>query len=214
MRLVMLFLALALLFLIPFVLWGDSLQATFAGEGAREWLEARGGWAWAAGLILLVSDVLLPIPSTAVLAALGYVYGAALGGAIGSIGSMLSAVVAYLACRLIGQRAARWLVGERDLQRGEKLFRSVGGWLVALSRWLPLLPEVVACMAGLARMPWISFLVAVACGSVPMAFTFAAVGELGSDRPVLAIVLSAALPLLIWPAARRWLLRRRAAELR
>ena len=36
--------------------------------------------------------------------------------------------------------------------RGHQLFHDYGGWILALSRWLPLLPEVVACMAGLFHM--------------------------------------------------------------
>ena len=78
--------------------------------------------------------------------------------------------------------------------------------MVALSRWLPLLPEVITCMAGLSKMPFHTFLLALACGSVPMAFTFAAVGELGADYPALSLCLSAFFPLLFWPIVHYFLL--------
>ena len=81
---------------------------------------------------------------------------------------------------------------------------------MALSRWLPLFPEVVACMAGLSRMPPVSFFVALVCGSLPLAFTFAAVGARGVDSPALALSLSALLPIVLWPLA-QWFLKRRAA---
>ena len=73
-----------------------------------------------------------------------------------------------------------------------------GGWLVALSRCLPILPEVIACMAGLTRMPAATFFAALACGSLPMGFVFAAIGHTGNDRPGLAIGLSLLLPVGFW----------------
>ena len=77
-------------------------------------------------------------------------------------------------------------------------FERSGGWMVALSRCLPLLPEVIACLAGLASMPLRKFTVALACGAVPVGFVFAWIGHLGQDRPALAIGLSLAIPPVLW----------------
>ena len=71
-----------------------------------------------------------------------------------------------------------------------------------LSRWLPLAPEVVACMAGLTRMPARGFHLALACGSIPLGFVFAAVGHAGVSRPLLAIALTALLPPALWLVVR------------
>ena len=209
MRLLAIFLFLALLFTLPFLIWGDAFEATFTVDGAVDWLRGWGSWAWAAGIILLVLDIVLPVPATAVMTALGAIYGPVIGGVIGTVGSMLSGAAAYVVCRSLGRSAALKLAGERDLARGEQLFARAGGWAVALSRWLPLFPEVITCMAGLARMPPWSFATALACGAAPMAFTFAAVGTLIEDRPLLTIALSAFLPIVLWPAA-HLLLQRRA----
>lgn len=43
-------------------------------------------WAWAVGIALVWADVVLPVPQTAVIAALGIVYGPLLGGLLGSLG--------------------------------------------------------------------------------------------------------------------------------
>ena len=197
-RLLGLFVALAALLLIPFALWGEGLGRAFTPAGAAAWLTDYGRWAWAAGLLLLTMDLVLPIPATAVMAALGFVYGPLAGGLLGAAGSILSGLLAYGLCRLLGRRGAARLLGPSDLARGERLFARVGGWLVVLSRWLPLFPEVIACMAGLTRMPAGAFVAALACGSLPLAFTFAAVGHAGVDRPGLALGLSALLPPLLW----------------
>ena len=52
-----------------------SLQASEALLALRGY----GSWAWAVGIALVWADVLLPIPQTAVIAALGIIYGTWLG---------------------------------------------------------------------------------------------------------------------------------------
>jgi len=205
MRLLWLMVGLALLLLIPFFIWGRSLDEAFSTKNAAAWLQNFGPWAWAAGLLLLVSDLFLPIPGTAVMAALGFVYGPFWGGLLGAAGSFCGGALAYGLCRGLGRRIAVLLVGEQDLARGERLFANAGGWLVAWSRWLPLLPEVIACLAGLARMPARTFFLALACGCLPLGFIFAAVGHAGVDHPTLALTLSALLPPVLWLAARAYI---------
>ncbi len=134
------------------------------------------------------------------MAALGILYGPLAGGLLASAGGFLSGALAYLLCRRLGRPAALRLLGAQGLAEGERLFARAGGWLVVLSRWLPVFPEVVACMAGLARMPPAAFLIALACGAAPLGFAFAALGHAGADTPMLAIALSAGLPPLLWLA--------------
>ena len=191
----------------PFLIWGASLEEAFSVESAITWLTAFERWAWAAAIGLFLLDFLLPIPATAVMSALGYIYGPLWGGLIGGGGSFVSGLAAYGLCRWLGPKAAERLLGERDYQRGRKLFAGAGGWIIVISRWLPLLPEVVACMAGLTRMPIGKLVLAMACGSLPLGFAFAYIGHTGSAHPLLAIGLSAGIPPILWFFARH-LLRR------
>lgn len=207
MRLLWLFLGLAAVFLIPFLLWGDRLEVT--PELVAERLRGFGGWAWAVALLLLAADLFLPVPATAVLAALGFLYGPWAGGLIGALGSVSSGLIGYGLCRALGRGVALRLVGERDLERGTRLFERFGAWLVVLSRWLPLFPEVISCAAGLIRMPWTRFVAALVCGSVPMSFTYAWVGHAGNRHPGLATVLSLLGPPVLWLLIGRLLTERR-----
>ncbi|MGV3660759.1 MAG: TVP38/TMEM64 family protein [Prosthecobacter sp.] len=193
--------------IVPFMIWGDRFDSAFTLEGARAWMEGHGQLAWAAGILLLVADIALPVPSTVVMSALGWMYGWWLGGLIAAAGSMLSGIVAYTACRWLGRGVARWLAGEEGLRKAEEIFEKRGGWLVALSRWMPVLPEAIACLAGLSKMRRRVFLPALACGSLPTGFIFAAIGHLGQDSPGWAIVLSCLLPVALWLAAGRFLRR-------
>jgi len=209
MRLLWLFLILAALVIVPFIIWGDFFEALFSQEGTAEWLEKFGkSWAWLAGIVLLIADLFLPIPGTMVISGLGFFYGFWLGGAIGAAGSTLAGLLAYELCRRLGRRAAEVIAGKKDLERGEKLFGgSAGGWIVVLSRWLPVMPEVIACLAGLSRMPRRRFVLAVACGSVPLGFTFAAIGNAGHQNPQTALILSALLPPILWAIVRPFVMR-------
>lgn len=196
--LIILVVVLLVLIIGPFVIWGAKFDATLSLEGARGWMEQYGRWAWLAGIALLVADIALPIPSTVVMSALGWMYGWWWGGLICTAGSILSGIVAYVMCRILGRPAARWIAGDDGLARGEELFAKGGGWLVALSRWTPVLPEAVACLAGIVRMPWRTFLLALTCGSVPLGFAFAAIGHVGQNNPGLALLLSGAVPVTLW----------------
>ncbi len=190
--------------IVPFLIWGEAFEAVFSLEGAREWMEGFGAWAWVAGVALLVGDIVLPVPGTVVMSALGWMYGWFWGGLAAAGGSVLAGMTAYAACRWLGRPAARWIAGEDGLERARQLFAKNGGWLVAVSRWLPVLPEAVACLAGLARMRWRTFWLALVCGSVPLGFAFAAIGHLGQSSPALALALSALVPAGLWWAARRF----------
>ena len=201
-RLLALVLVLALVVGAPFLLWGDRVEAVLSIGGALEWMRGT-GWGWAAGMGLIVADIVLPIPSTAVMAALGILYGPVLGGLIGGAGSMLAASVGYWLCRAIGPHLAERLAGRAGMDDVRRLFDRWGFALVALSRWFPVLPETVAFLAGLVRTPFPRFLGALAAGALPLGLAFATAGHLGAETPLAVLAASALAPVLLWLAIRR-----------
>ena len=212
MRLLWLFLALAVIVLITFAVWGDAFEKQFTVEGSLQWLQRMGSWAWLAAIGLLASDLFLPIPSTVIFTALGLLYGPLWGGIVGTAGFSLGGLIAYGICRAFGERTSRWLLGERDFARGHALFETSGGWIVVISRWLPVLPEVISCIAGLTQMPFAKFLLALFCGSTPIAFTFAALGHAGRDQPGLALGVSAVVAPILWLVFGKWMNHRRESN--
>jgi uncharacterized membrane protein YdjX (TVP38/TMEM64 family) len=205
MRLLWTAIILAVLLCIPFAIWGDEFMRWFTGDAAVQWIRSWGVWGWLAVIALLVSDLILPIPATPVMSAAGYLYGTFLGGVLSACGSFAAGLAGYGLCRGFGRGIAIRLAGEREIADHETLFQRSGPWLVAASRWLPLLPEVVSCLAGLTRMPFRIFAISLACGSLPMGFVYAAIGAAGQENPTLVILLSVAVPPLLWLIARRWL---------
>jgi uncharacterized membrane protein YdjX (TVP38/TMEM64 family) len=203
MRLVCLTLALALAVIVPFVIWGGRFEQWLTLEGTVATIRGWGAWGWAGVIALLVGDLFLPIPATPVMSAAGYLYGWFAGGLIAAAGSFLAGTAAYWLCRSFGHGFAVRIVGRADLEKGHALFVRRGAWLVALSRALPVLPEVIACLAGLTEMPARTFFVSLACGSLPLGFVYAGIGVAGVEKPGLALGLSAGIPVALWLVARR-----------
>jgi uncharacterized membrane protein YdjX (TVP38/TMEM64 family) len=208
MRLLTTAIVLAVLLCVPFFIWGDDFMRRFSGEEAVAWIRGWGAWGGLAVIGLLVSDLLLPIPATPVMSAAGYVYGTFVGGLLAAAGSFAAGMAGYALCRAFGRGVAARLAGERELAQHETRFRRSGPWIVAASRWMPLLPEVVSCLAGLTRMPLRTFALSLACGAVPMGFVYAAIGAAGQDHPTLAVVLNLAVPPVLWLGLHQVLRRR------
>jgi uncharacterized membrane protein YdjX (TVP38/TMEM64 family) len=203
MRLLLVFLGLAAIVLAIFFIWGDWFVDVFSQHGSIQLLAKYGSWAWAFGIIVLMSDLFLPLPSTVIMSAIGYLYGTVSGGLIAAIGSFLAGSLGYWLCRLIGDHAARRILGERDYERSIKLSSSeIGIWVVMLSRWLPVFPEVISCLAGMTRMSALKFHLALFCGSLPLGFAYAYIGETGIENPMLSILLSVGIPPVVWLSIR------------
>lgn len=196
-------LAIVLLIIVPFLIWGDQLETFFSGDGTVEWFQSFGRWAWAAAIGLMLADLLLPIPGSAVMAAMGIIYGPVWGGIVSATGSLLAGSLAYGICRTVKRERVLWLTSEDGMARIESLFETWGGWLVAASRWLPVLPETVSIVAGLARMPARVYFPALFCGSVPLGFAYATAGHVGSARPGLTLLAAALAPLVLWLVVQR-----------
>lgn len=159
-------------------------------------------WAWAVAIGLIWADLVLPVPQTAVIAALGIIYGTAVGGLIGSIALISSGLLGYLLMRTSLRRHVHRFVGPRVMEKVERMFDRGGAWAIVLSRSLThSIPEAVVLFAGLSGMPMRKFIVALTLGSVPIAFVFAAIGEGWADQPIVALVVSFVAPVLLLPIA-------------
>ncbi len=163
---------------------------------------STGRWAWAFGIALVWADLVLPIPQTSVIAALGMIYGTLLGGLLGSFSLITSGLLGYGLMFTAARRFVRRFARPQSLSRMQGLFDRSGAWAIVLTRSLPFsVPEVMVFLAGLASMPMRTFTAALTIGSVPAAFVFAAIGAGWADQPLLALVVSYVLPIVLLPVA-------------
>ena len=187
-----------------------AMPTTEEANDAVLTLRNHGSWAWAVGIALIWSDLVLPIPQTAVVAALGIIYGTLLGGLLSTFALITGGLLGYGLMRTSARRLAQRLIRPQSLRKMESLFDRGGAWAIVLTRSLPFsVPEAMALLAGLAGMPIKKYTAALTLGSVPTAFVFAAVGDGWADQPVLALAVSYLLPILLLPTA-LYLIRLRA----
>ena len=195
-------LILAVFVIVPFAIWGDTFESFYRMEFHSALRSEPGPLSGLIAIALLVADIVLPIPTTSVISILGIVYGPLIGTGFAVVGSMFAALIGYGLGRIAGRPLAlRWL-GDH-LNTGERAFARHGGWLVAASRWMPVLPEVISVSAGISRMPLPAFLLAAFCGALPHCALFAIIGHLGAAAPVWTIAISALIPLALWFIADR-----------
>ena len=168
-------------------------------------------WAWATGILLILADLVLPVPQASVITALGAIYGIALGTLIGTVGLILNGVAGYLLMFTPLRRIIERALKGRSPEAIAELSDRAGPWGIALSRSLPYsIPEAMVCLAGLARMPVKTFLVSLGSGSISTALLYAGIGA-GWDRdPLLALAISYLLPIASLSAV-LYLTRRRGA---
>lgn len=216
MRLVLAISGFIALLAVGLLLFGERLDLWFGGEQGLVWLRERGHWAGVVGAGLIVSDLFLPMPAGGIMAGLGQIYGGVIGGIYAAVGSVCAGLVAYGLTRMIGQRAAVFIAGEENLIKLKRFYEQQGAWAIAITRVLPVVPEVLCCLAGLSRMPFTRFLIALVCGSLPLSFIFAAYGSTAGDEPIsnmlIAIVVPAILFLPVWLIISRMSRRKHSLE--
>jgi uncharacterized membrane protein YdjX (TVP38/TMEM64 family) len=184
-------------------------------EGVVAWLEAlravHPGWLMAGVIGLLLLDLLVAVPTMTTILLAGWLLGPVLGGLTGAVGLMLMGGLGYGLGRLLGRPVLRRVLrDEARLEGIEAAFAKNDLLVLAVCQALPILPELSAVLAGVARMRPGRFALGYAAGSVPFAFVLASGGAASSPddlRPAIltAIAVTGGL-LLIW----RWVLRRGA----
>lgn len=174
----------------------------------RPSLGRAGIGAAALGVALLVSDVVLPVPSSAVMLAHGSLFGAVLGGLLSLAGSLGAAACGWW----LGRRGTAWLdrvIAPAERSRGAEIVADYGALAIVMSRPVPVLAETVSVMAGALEMSLPRLLGFALIGSLPPAAGYAIAGAAanrgGVALPIIATL--AATSSLIWLAG-RW--RRRA----
>jgi len=202
-RLLIIGLALSVVFLATF---GIGVAAGFLqAEPLTDWLEAQhdapgGRWVIAATIIaLLAADIVLGIPATPLMIAAGALLGPWWGGAASGIGATLAGVIGYFACRGLGRGYYDKHIAGEQATRAQTLFDRYGLLALVLVRGLPILPEVLACLAGLSRLSAWRFVAMFALVTVPWAILHAIAGDLSDwAQPWPAVIVLIGLPALAW----------------
>jgi uncharacterized membrane protein YdjX (TVP38/TMEM64 family) len=126
------------------------------------------------------------------------------------VASMFTAILGFTACRLGGQVWRRRIGGGEDLEKAGAWFERYGVFAILISRPIPMLTEVLSCLAGMSAMRVRTFLVATALGHLPVCVFYSFIGSRGDFAdpwPVLSI--SLAVPAFLGLGYRIWSFRNR-----
>nr|WP_319494725.1 VTT domain-containing protein [uncultured Desulfobacter sp.] len=198
-KLILLFLLLTFAFVVVYEICGQNLEFLLSQEKCIAWFSRTKSFAWVMGIVLLISDILLPVPATGIMAALGSVYGPWVGGVASFIGSVGAGLVGYGIAKFFGQKASARIASQEEIERFKLFFDRWGAYAIILSRIMPVIPEVITMLAGLSRMNFRRFLLALIGGSLPVSFLFSWMGSYSGLAPGIGIFLAVLIPALLWP---------------
>ncbi|MFO7821277.1 MAG: hypothetical protein R6V56_04380, partial [Lentisphaeria bacterium] len=112
--------------LFTFFLWGDAFETLFDQEAIARWFRDVKSYGWLIGILLLISDIILPIPATGVMSALGYTYGFAAGWFFSTVGSLSAGLLGYGLVRIWRERVSGWLAKPEEIDRFQHAFQARG----------------------------------------------------------------------------------------
>lgn len=183
-------LVLIALVIVPFVLFGDELEAytrSFLRDTSSAPLVA------VMGIILLIADVLLPIPSSVVSSALGVLLGFPLGIIAAAVGLTLGCAVGYGLGRWLGHDYARREMGKEDFSRLEGSINRYGLVVLALCRPVPVLAEASVVAAGVLGMRVVPVMLVTGFANIGVALVYVGLGSAADGLTGIALAFAAAI---------------------
>ena len=127
------------------------------------------------GVLLLIADVFLPVPSSPIMVANGALFGIAGGTLLSLIGSVGAALAGFAVGRA-GNDLIRRFVTPREHERAGTMLRRWGLFAIAITRPIPIVAETVAILAGGSPVTWTQALLAAIAGSLVPAAVYAWAG--------------------------------------
>ena len=197
--------------IVPFLLFGSRVDAWLSA-----WRQDPPAWpvVMSAVVLLLATDVFLPIPSSLVSTLAGSQLGTLGGTAASWIGMSAGAVLGFAVARRFGPPLVAWLTRPDDLVRTARLVQRFGPMLLVLSRGVPVLAEATVLLFGMHGLAWRRFLPPVLLSNLGLALAYAMFGELAEryHSLPLAMAVAIALPVLLAASFRAWTARSEPAK--
>ena len=151
-------------------------------------------------VFLLFADLLVAMPTLTIMILSGFFLGPFMGAAFSIIGLSLAGASGYALSSLYGSRLVKILIkDEVELERAVQSFSQFGTGTILLSRAMPILPEVSACMAGLTGMSKLKFATAWMLSTIPYAVIASYAGSISTESdPKPAIIAALSLTAFFW----------------
>ncbi len=173
-RWILLFLIAFGLILVPYILFGEQIDAWF-----ENFIHTASDRPRLTALVLigmLAIDILAPIPSSIVSTSAGFFLGFLWGTLSSLAGMTISNIIGYLLAARFGQPLADRLVGSEEMKRLETMRGRIGDWIIVTTRPVPVLAETSVLFAGVSRLPFSRFMLLSTLSNLAISLIYAAVG--------------------------------------
>jgi len=125
---------------------------------------------------ILVSDILLPVPSSIILYLNGWVLGLWNGFFLSYLALQISACLGYI----LGMKTS--FGKPQSFEKSKHWIEKYGFLAILVSRGIPILSESISYTAGFNKMRWRTFLISNLIGYVPVCLLFSYFGSLGQNE--------------------------------
>jgi len=148
--------------------------------------------------LLLATDILLPVPSSMVSTAAGFILGFTKGTIASLVGMTVSCILGFGLGAMFGRPFARHLMDYNGLKRLEVLSHRFGEWAIVICRPIPVLAEASVLFAGISQFPFYRFVLLSTFANLGISVVYAAVGAFSATANsfLLAFAGSVFLPLI------------------
>lgn len=132
-----------------------------SAEALRELIDSTGAWAPIVFVFVQALQVfLLPLPGVLTVGAGVLMFGEWETCLYSFIGIFIGSLIAFAIGRLVGYKAAAWLVGKDALDKWLKKVKGKSNLILTVMFLLPMFPDDILCfVAGLSSMSWKYFIV-------------------------------------------------------
>ena len=199
-RAFLIIIAVLLVPIVPFLLFGSYLEPTIETWLYQPSLRQQPLLTATAVVLLLVADILLPIPSSFVGTVAGQVLGTSVGTLVTWTGLNLACLAGYCLAARFGRQMVAQFTDETAIVDVTTLTNRWGVWALIGLRPIPVLAEASILLAGLGRMPLRQFWPVVIAANFGIAVAYSALGSYSAEYGWLglALVISVAVPVALF----------------
>lgn len=168
----------ALVFFLVIPNWSAITKVFSSTDNFKAWIDSLGFWGPVVFFLLCTAQVVFaPIPGNLTGIAGGAMFGLLWGFLLTYSGILIGSILAYLVGQYGGRRLVIKLIGEEKYKKYTKVFRSDLSWGLFIIFLVPFFPDDILCiLAGISPLPLRRFILLVAIGRAPSAFTNSAIG--------------------------------------
>lgn len=179
MRSIALFTFILIVFFLLLFFIANTLGLGF--EATTDWMKTDGSaWAAAIGVLLLVIDFFLPVPSSLVMIYNGMLFGPVVGTLLSIAGSLGASFTGYYAGKS-GKKYVESFIPQAEIDRSKRFFAKWGLPVIAITRPVPLLSEATSVVAGMSGVSQKSMLAYTLLGAIPSSIIYAVTGSYALD---------------------------------